>query len=147
MPVGNSGGRSGHGTTIALGTSGFTASIRRIEGLERLREWLETSHLGLALNAERTRVPADLIDCSPFVVVFEFNPSFTTQPPIAAAAETITITFPLRTGETSAATLVLTGGLSRDKGPDIEVNPSDVMLGEITIQPDGLTGPTYTAGS
>lgn len=142
-----SNGRSGQGVAITFGTTSFSANMHMIGGLERSRPALETSHLGLAVNSERTRIPGDLIDLSVVTIRFEWNQSFGTFPPITSDPETITITFPLRSGESTNATLVATGFAIRDKGADIEVNSDGVMMGEIDIQFDGLTGPTYTAGS
>lgn len=142
-----SNGRSGQGITIAFATSGFSASIHFIGGTERERGKLETSDLSLPSGSERTYIPADLVDVKEFVVRFEWNQSFSTFPPLTADAETITITFPLRSGESTNATLAGTGFCIRDKGPDVEINDDGVMEGEITVTWDGATGPTYTAGS
>ena len=142
-----SSGRSGQGITIVFATSGFTALIRSIAGLEESRAAIETSHLALAVNSERTRVPGDLIDLSNMTIVYEFDQSFSTKPPITDDPETVTITFPLRAGEVTPATLAGSGFLMRRKGPDVEVNADETMMGESDLQFDGLTGPTYTAGA
>lgn len=140
-------GRTGQGITIDFGTSGFTANMHMIGGTERERAKVETSDLSLAANSERTHVPGDLLDVKEFDIRYEWDQSFSTQPPITAAAETITITYPLRSGEITNATLAGTGFMMREKGPDVEVNADSVMEGEATIVWDGATGPTYTAGS
>ena len=140
-------GRTGQGVTLTFGTSGFTASLHSVTGTERTREPVEDSHLGLASGSEMTFVPNDLIDGGEFTFRYEWNQSFGTFPPITGAAETVTVTFPLRSGETTNATLAGTGFMTRDKGADIELNSASVMEGEGTIKWDGKTGPTYTAGS
>jgi hypothetical protein len=145
MPVGDAAGRTGHGTAITFGTSSFTASYHEIEGLELTRKAVRTSHLGLAQDAEHTYVPSDLIDTSPQRIRMEWNSSV--SPPVAGAPETVTITYPLRAAQTVAGTLAGTAFVTQAKGGDITVDPDGVMVGEFMLQWDGLTGPTYTAGS
>ncbi len=142
-----SAGRSGHGATVTFGTSSWAESIITLGGLERTREAIESSHLGLALNAEKTFISADLIGTSPMTITFQFDQSSGTFPPITGATETITVTYPLLASESTNATLVFTGFSISEKGADITVNATDLMQGEMQIQPDGLTGPTYSAGS
>lgn len=143
----SSGGASGQGITVAFATSSFTASLVFVGRTEQTRGALEDSHLGLASGSEMTFVPADLIDAGEFVIRFLWNQSFSTFPPITGAAESITITYPLKTGETTGATLAGTGFLTRSAGPDVEINATGVMQGEATVKWNGKTGPTYTAGS
>ncbi len=143
----SSGGKSGQGTTIQFGTTNFVANWRTINGLEELRERLDDSHLGLAEGAHMTSVPADLIGSNEFTGIYEFDQSADVQPPIDQPPETITITYQKKTGEATAATLAGTGYIIRRKGPDIEVNATDIMQGEVDIVFDGKTGPTYTAGT
>lgn len=138
-------GRTGQGVTLTV-PSGFTANLFMVGGTERTREPVEDTHLGLASQSERTYVPDDLIEGGEFTCRFEWNQSFSTFPPLIGDAETITITYPLRSGEGTNATLAGTGFLTRDKSADIEVNSSSIMEGEITIKWDGKTGPAYTAG-
>ena len=140
-------GRSGQGIAIAFGTTSFAASLHSVSGTERSRAVVDTSHLGLAADAEMTSLPGDLLEAGGFTATFEWNPSFSTMPPITSAPETITITYPLRSGESSNATLAGTGYMIRVKNGDVARNTTDVMVGEYEIKWDGLTGPTYTAGS
>ncbi len=140
-------GRTGQGVTIAFSTSSFTASMHMIGGTERTRPAVEDTDLSIAANSERTYIPHDLIEAGEFVARFEWNQSFSVYPPLTAATETITITYPMRSGESTAATLAGTGFLIRDKSADIEVNQSGVIEGEYTVKWDGKTGPAYTAGS
>lgn len=140
-------GRSAQSLAIVFATTGFTALRHMIGGTKRTRAALESSHLGLVTGSERTHIPGDLITVEPFTCRFEWNQSMSVFPPITSVAETVTITWPLRLSETTGATLAGTLFLIGDAGPDVEVNASGVMSGEITCQWDGLTGPTYTAGS
>lgn len=136
---------TGNTSTIAFATSSFTASYEMIGGTEQSREALEDSHVGLAAGSERTYIADDIFEGGGFESRFFWDQSATVFPPIAGAAETITITYPLKSGEATAATLVGTGFLTRSKGPDLE--NSNLMRGEYTVKWDGKTGPTYTAGS
>lgn len=142
-----SNGATGHGRTIAFGTSSFVGSMHFIGGTEQTREPIEDSHLALTSGSERTYVPGDLIEPGQFDLRYQYDQSAGVFPPITGAAETITITEPLKTGEATAATLAGTGFFIRRKSADVEINATGVMEGEATIKWDGKTGPTYTAGS
>ena len=134
---------TGNGTTIAFATSGFSANVYSIGGTTQTRDSLETSHLGT--SGVKEFMPDALIDGGESEIEFEWNPSFSTFPPINAAAETISITFPLASGQSTNATLAGTGFLtSATSGSAVN---GEIMRGSATIKWDGLTGPTYTAGS
>ena len=134
---------TGNGTTLSFATSGFSANIYSISGASFARDSLETTHLGT--TAFKEYVPDDLVEPGEFEIEFEWNQSFSTFPPISTAAETITVTYPLRTGETTNATLAGTGFLTASTGPN--VTNGEIMRGSATVKFDGATGPTYTAGS
>lgn len=134
---------TGNGTTLTFGTSGFTANIYTISGTEQSREALEDSHIGT--TGEKTYIADDLIEPGQFDIEFEWDQSFSTFPPISHAAETVTVTFPLKSGETTNATLAGSGFLISSSGP--EVANGTIMRGSATVKWDGKTGPTYTAGS
>ena len=134
---------TGNGTTISFASSSFVANIYSIGGTTQTRDSLETSHLGT--SGVKEFMPDALIDGGESEIEFEWNPSFSTFPPIDAAAETITITFPLASGQSTNATLAGTGFLtSATSGSAVN---GEIMRGSATIKWDGLTGPTYTAGS
>jgi hypothetical protein len=134
---------TGNQTTVTFATSGFTASIVEVGGQEETREALEDSHLGT--QTRKTKVPDDLYDAGESSLIFFFDGASSSLLPISGAAETITRTFPLRPGQTTPATLVGTGFVTRRKWPD--ARNSELMQAEGTITWDGKTGPTYTAGS
>ena len=134
---------TGNGTTIAFGTSGFTANIYSIGGSTQTREALETTYLGT--SGFKEFIPDSLVDGGETEIEFEWNPSFSTFPPISAAAETITITFPLASGQITNATLAGTGFLTAATSGT--ATNGEIMRGTATIKWDGNTGPTYTAGS
>jgi hypothetical protein len=132
-----------NGTTITFGTSSFTANIRRIGGANETREAVETAHLGT--TGQKTKIPASLTDPGTTEIEFEWDQSFGVFPPIDAVAETITITYPLKSGETANATEAGTGFLTEAEGPTCE--DGQLMVGRARIQWDGLTDRVYTAGS
>ena len=142
-----SGGRSAQGATLTLATTGFTANFHFIGGTEEDRGEIETTHLGLAVNSKKTYVPGDLVGHEVVPVRYEYNPSFATFPPVTSDPESITITYPLRTGQSVAATLAGTGFVKKRKSADLEKGGDALMMGELEIRWNGLTGPTFTAGS
>jgi hypothetical protein len=133
--------QTGNSATIVFGTSGFTASYNRIGGTGMGRESLDVSHLGT--SDYMSFQPADLVDGGEFSCEFQWDQSASTFPPITAAAETVTVTYPMKSGETTAATLSGSGFLTGSTGPDL-VN-GEIMSGEYTVKWGGQ--PTYTAGS
>lgn len=131
-----------NGTTVTFGTSAFAANVRRINSAAMTREAIETSHLGT--TGQRTKIPGALVDPGQTEVEIEWNQSFSTFPPISAVPESITITYPLKTGETAHATEAGTGFLLESQGPTCE--DGALMVGRYVICWDGLTDRTYTAG-
>lgn len=90
---------SGHGVTITF-SSGFMAEITNVNHSGISRAPLEITHSG---STVKTFMPADLIDNGEVVVALLFNPN--SEPPIASAAESTTITFPVPAGSTNGATI------------------------------------------
>lgn len=137
---------TGNSATLTLATSGFTGSIIEIGGSEEARAALEDSHLGTTVH--KTYVPDDLIEPGEFTgryYVDGATSASTGLPSLTAAAETATITYPLKTGQSTPATLAGTGFFIRKKHPDVK--NGELMVGEFTFKWDGNTSPTYTAGS
>lgn len=134
---------TGNSASIAFATSSFSANIYMIGSTSQERAALETSHLGT--TNQKTFVPDDLIDPGEFEIEFEWDQSFSTFPPISAAAETVTITFPLKSGESTAATLAGSAFVTSSSGPDVE--NGTIMRGTMTVKWDGQTECAYTAGS
>jgi len=90
----------GTGVTIVFGTSAFLAHLESVDGPHMQRESVKTSHMGTTTN--HTFMPGDLVDNGEIQMTIHFDPSQT--PPIAAVAETVTITWPLPAGKTTPAT-------------------------------------------
>ena len=133
----------GNTGTISFGTSGFTADFTFLGGAERTRESLEDSHLGTLV--QKTFQPEELFDPGESAIRFWWDQSFATFPPIDQPPEEVTITYPLKEGETTAGILAGTAFLTRDKAGDME--NGTLMEGEGTLKWDGKTQATYTAGS
>ena len=132
-----------NGTTIVFGTSGFTGNIHAIGGRTETREAVKDSHI--ATTGQHTYIAGSLTEAGQTEITFEWDQSFSTFPPITAAAETITISFPLKSGERVKATEAGTGFLVAVTGPNLESDT--LMTGSATIHWDGKTDVAYTAGS
>lgn len=135
---------TGNTAAIAFGTTtGFTPAVLSIELPEETREALEDTDL--ATTGQKTYVPDDLREPGESPVTIYWDQSASTFPPISTAAETITVTFPLKAGEGTAATFAGTGFLIRSKGPVVQ--NGELMQADFTIKWDGKTDTAYTAGS
>lgn len=131
---------TGTGTTIAFGTSGFTAEIMSVNGNDISREDIETTHMGT--TNYKTFIPGDLVDGGTLEVEFSLDPD--DQPPVTAAAETITVTFPVPSGLSSGATYVFSGYVNSWSFTDAK---EELMTGSMTIKVDGNTEPVWTDAS
>ena len=136
-------GDTGNLAAIAFTTSSFTGNYKRIGGTKQTRKALDDTVL--ATTNRYSKCPDDLVDTEAFECELLWNPSYSVFPPIAGAAETITITYPIKAGQTAGGTLAGTGFLIEATGPDC-VN-GELMSNTFMVQWDGKTGPTYTAGS
>lgn len=130
----------GTGTTIAFGTSSFTANIRSISADGISRAVIDKTHMGSTTSMRKR--PGKLVDPGELTVEFELDPD--AQPPIAGAPETITITFPIPTGSTNGATLAGEGFVSEWSWND---PLEDDMTASMTIVWTGATGPAWTDAS
>lgn len=135
----------GTGTTIGFGTSGFSLELLDVDGPGLSREFVETSHMGTAAPGagqmgNKTFLPKRQVD--PGELTFECHLDPDVIPPIHAAAETITITFPLPAGGATAATWACSGFIT-------SYEPSDPMEDKMTVSITvKLTGPiTVTAST
>lgn len=101
----------GFGVAITFG-SGFAAEITNVDhdGIERGE--VDTSSHATTNNA-MTFTPEALYDPGGVSVDIWFNPS--TSIPITNVSESVTITFPLKSGQTNHATWSFTGFMSKFK--------------------------------
>lgn len=119
----------GFGATITFQT-GFFAQFRVIDDLGSTREAIETTHNGTA-DGWATFIPSDIKKMKACRIQMLFDPD--TEPPIDAAAENVTITFP------GGATLACSGFMT-DAGASIPYD--DLMTQDVELQLSGA--PTWT---
>lgn len=130
----------GHGATLGLGTSTWdtNAKIISITPGEVSREALETSDLSTSAN--KTFIPADLQDNGEVSIEFYHNDSV--APPFAAP-ETITLTYPVGVGQ-STAPIASFSGFFIGYTPGQAVS-GEVRRGSARIKITGAV--TYTAAT
>jgi hypothetical protein len=111
----------GHGATLTLSSSTWeTAALLTSVTWDAIaRQSLETTNLATANG--RTFMPEDLPDYGALTV--EFYHIDAIAPPYAAA-ETVTVTYPIGTGQSGAATIACSGFLT-------EYTPGSPVVGEI----------------
>tara|TARA_Y100001963_G_C6766207_1_gene442382 strand:- start:1011 stop:1421 length:411 start_codon:yes stop_codon:yes gene_type:complete len=125
--------KTGSGTTVTFGTSGFTAKYTRIGGAELSRESIETTDLSIAPDASdtdgvyKTFVPDVLVDGGEFSCEFYWDPDATGEPPIRKLApETITVTYK------SGATMSGSGFVTSYTSPEAEAG--SLLSAEFTVK-------------
>ena len=120
----------GTGTTIAFGTSAFSAQVLDINQGDQSRPPIDVTHMG-STNF-REFIVGKLVDGGTVEVEILYDPD--EQPPISAVAETITITFPVPAGLATGATYIFSGFVTNwGWAAPLE----DRMTATITIQVDG----------
>lgn len=131
----------GTGTTITFGTSSFTAEVLNVNGVDVSRQPIDVTHMGS--TGFREFIPTRLVDPGGAQVEILFDPN--SQPPINQPAETITVTFPVPSGDSSGATLQFSGFVTDwDWGDPLE----DKITANLTLKADGkAVKPTWTASS
>ena len=128
----------GTGTTITFGTSGFNAQIESASWGGITREIIDVTHLGTtpASGGEigsREYLAGDLSDPGELTLELHFNPNL--QAPIEGDPETITVTYPLVSGDTTSASWSAQGQMT---GYDHEIPLEDKMTATATVK---ITGP------
>lgn len=122
---------TGHGATLAMTTSSFTAQYREMGGASSSREAIDTSHLGTTTG--RTFIPGDLVDNGEVEATILYDPDV--QPPFNAAPEMMTLTYPVPAGGLSGATEVFTGFITDWTKPTLVTD--GLMESTITIKISG----------
>lgn len=130
----------GTATTIVFATSAFSAEVMSLNGSDITREDIDVTHMGS--TAWKEFQPSDLADGGAIEMEIHFDPD--EQPPIAGAAETITITFPVPAGGAAGATFIFTGYVSSWSWT---APLEEVMTAEITIKVDGKTAPAWAVST
>lgn len=122
----------GTGTSVAFGTSAYSANLEDLSwgGLERPK--VATTHLGTTTMG--TSMPGDIVEPGSVTLIVQYDPD--TQPPIEGAAETITITYPVPTGHSNGATHAFTGYVTKFTPPDAKVDTLMLATIELAISGD-----------
>ena len=116
----------GHGISITF-SSGFFAWITDVNPSSMRREALETTNS--ATTTARTFTPEKLVNYGDLRVTMQFDAS--KDPPIEGAAEAITITYPMASGASTAATWTGTGFMTAYE-PTVPIN--GIMTATATIK-------------
>jgi hypothetical protein len=127
----------GTGATIGFSTSNFTSDLISLNLPDVQRGEIETTHLGTI--GAKTFKPTTLQEVGSFECEFDHNPGAVdlTQ----AASETITVSYPLLSGQTTPARLTFLGFVTKQGGEEMKVD--DRMTTKVSIR---VTGPkTYIA--
>lgn len=141
-------GDTGNGATLSLaifnGTSAITASLDIISISPGEVTVASVDVSTLATTGVMEKIPSDLADVGESTATFKWLTAGA-KPTLPSAAGTFTITFPLRSGESTAATMTGTGFLTRLKAPEFQ--NGQLQVGELSWQWDGDVGPTLTASA
>lgn len=129
---------TGFGASITF-SSGFAACIRDINWSGISREAIDTT-CNSTSNGAMTFMPSDLEDPGELRVDLLFNPK--TTPPYTSAAETITVTFPIPAGNTTATTWAASGFMTNF---EFGAPYNDLMTATATLKFSGAI--TITPGS
>lgn len=146
-------GDTGNGVTITFaanmgfGTATTSMVCTTLEPGGYSRGEVDASTLATS-GAEET-IPTDLFKPKPAKAKFKWLTTAGTAAmyatPTAAAAGSIVITWPLRTGETTAANYTGTGFVTDFTLPSFA--NGQLQEGEVEFSYDGDTGPAYTGAS
>lgn len=129
---------TGNSASIVFATTAFAGQFTEIDPGESTLDKIEDSHLGT--TGKKTFQPSDLEDPGVLKGIVQFNSG--TALPARGTVETATLTYPLRSDQSVAATLAGTGFFSKVGRPKT-VN-GQLMQVEIEFTWDGKTGPTFT---
>ncbi len=133
---------TGNGASMTLGTTSFVGQYTELDPGEDKLGALEDSYL--ATTNRKTYIAEDLVESGEIKGTTQFDTG-AAVPTLNGVPETITITFPLRSGQTTPATLAGTGFLQKFSRPKLMNNT--IMMSEIEVKWNGKTGPVFTPGS
>ncbi len=121
----------GTGATIAFGTSTYASDLITFTLPEQMRAVIDTTHLGTTIA--KTHKPAKLKDVGAISCEFDHNPAAADL--LLNALETITIAYPLLSGQSTAAKLQFSGFIEKQGGEDFKVDAR--LLTKISIKVSG----------
>lgn len=104
----------GTASTVTFGTSGYSANIENVDWSGMERAAFETTHMSTTLPGAnqiggKTFIPSKFADPGEITLEVQYNPQ--TNPPLNGVAETITIGWPLVSGDSTAASWACSGFL------------------------------------
>jgi len=138
-------GDTGNGATLTLalfnGTTAITASLSVISITPGAMTVSPVDVSTLATSGYMESIPGDLASIAESTATFKWLTS-ATIPTLPSATGTCTLTLPLRSGETTAATMTGTGFITTLQAPVME--NGTLQVGTIGWQFDGDTGPSFT---
>jgi hypothetical protein len=138
-------GDTGNGATLTLalfdGTTAITAALDVINITPSAITAAKVDASTLATTGHRESIPGDLADSGDNTATFKWMTG-ADQPQLPSAAGTCTITFPLRSGETTPAAHTGSGFLTSFTPPALENGV--LQVGTLAWQWDGDTGPSFT---
>lgn len=131
------------GTTITVtGITGLFAEILAVSGLGASRVSVPGTSSADVTAGWETMIFSCLAKLDPFRVTISFSPNYDWKTAIKAAPATTTITWPIYTGNTTAATLAMSAGLTQYTfGGELQGR----LVAETTVTPSGA--PTITPGT
>lgn len=146
-------GDTGNGATLTFaGNMGFgtqTTSVQAITIAQGKQSVAVVDVSTLATTDCMESIPSDLRAVEESTVTFKWLTSAATSVAqnvnLPGGAGTITLTYPARSGETTAATYTGTGFITGLTPPTLQ--NGELQTGELTFKYDGDTGPTYTGAS
>ena len=132
----------GTGATVTFGTSSRTFNIVSVGHDDIGRESIETTHRGT--TSARSFIPGDLYDPGGLELEIQLDPNLDTTniPPFDQAAETITVTQPVQSGDATAGKIAGTGFVQSFSYND---PVEDLITGTVSVKFSGAL--TITAGS
>ncbi len=129
----------GTGASIGFGTSTFVSDLLSLTLPEKAREVIETTHLGT--SGAKTYKPAKLKNVGNIECEFDHNPA--ADDLTDNVVETITINYPLLSGQSVAAKLVFSGFVIKQGGEEFKTDQR--MTTKVSIQVTGDL--TFTAAT
>jgi hypothetical protein len=132
-------GDTGNGATAVFGTSALSLAITEIQIGEITIDMLDVSLL--ATTDFMLEIASDLKKAPEVTLKFVFD-TLATAPVVGGVPETFTVTFPLRTGEATAANLAGTIVITGFQLP--ELKNGTIQTGTAKVKFNGDTGPAYT---
>lgn len=121
----------GQGVTISFATSNFTANVISLTLPDRSRETIEDTHLGT--STAKTFKPAALIATGDVTCEFEHQPEAVDL--LKQSPETITITYPLQSGQTTPTRKTFNGFATNMGGEEFKTDSR--MTTKVTLKVNG----------